>query len=163
MWNNQIAIGMNPYADWDQLYRSFKTKYQHFFDGDVGNWDGGANPRIQRLVNEVVLSFYKGPNADVFAVLLESVVTTMVLSHKSLYLTTHSMPSGCLVTALFNSLINRSISAICLYREMKKDGKIATVKDFNQCGDFVMGDDKLCGATTALKKYFNALTMKGVS
>lgn len=162
MWDNQIAIGMNPYQDWDRLYETFKTKYTKFCDGDVENWDGGANPDIQRLVNRCVLNRYKGPNKVALGVVLESLVTCFVLSARTLYLTTHSMPSGCLVTALFNSLINRAITAITLYRNMKKANIVATVKDFNKIGDFVMGDDKLVGVPESLSQYVNALTFKEV-
>lgn len=159
MWFNQIALGLNPYQDWNKLYVKMK-KNSTVFDGDVGNWDGGCNPEIQDGVNELVESRYKGSNPKVLHALLESIVRTPVLSKTSLFGTTHSMPSGCWVTALFNSFYNRMITAITLYEEMALDGKEATVEDFLNLTDFVMGDDKICGAPKSLEKYFNALTVK---
>jgi len=70
------------------------------------------------------------------------------------------MPSGCWVTAFFNSLINRFLTAMVLFTEMAKDGLIPTVEDFDSLIDFVMGDDKICGAPKRLAKYFNAITMR---
>lgn len=80
-----------------------------------------------------------------------------------LFMTTHSLPSGAWITAFFNSLINKVITAITLYREMKKDGKTATVEDFYKCVDFVLGDDKVCGVPKDLVKYFNAETLRNTA
>lgn len=159
MWSNQIAIGMNPYRDWQRLYNKLASNESHF-DGDVGNWDGGCPAQIQDAVVEVMLSFYKGTEYKVLETLLLSMVRTFVMIKEELYHTTHSMPSGCWVTALFNSFYNRMFTAITLYREMKKDGKIAQLIDFMSLTDFVLGDDKVCGAPARYSKYFNALTVK---
>lgn len=160
MWFNQIAIGLNPYKDWDQLYKSFSQKYKYFCDGDIGNYDGGAAAIIQRVINRVVLKFYKGKHSKALKVVLESIVTSLVLTGGALLYTTHSMPSGCLVTALFNSLINRGYTALTYYRQCMKQGRKPTVKEFLTIGDFVMGDDKLMGVTEDLKDIINAFTLK---
>jgi len=159
MWFNQIAVGINPYRDWDKLYKHLKLCFI-LFDGDVGNWDGGTAAQVQDAISQVCLKFYKGKNGKTLAKLLCSMIRTYVLIKEKIALTTHSMPSGCWVTAFFNSLYNRFITAMVLYREMKKDGKTATVADFLNLTDFVLGDDKLCGAPENLSKYFNAFTVK---
>jgi hypothetical protein len=159
MWNNQIAVGMNPYLDWNTLYKHLR-KNDILFDGDVGNWDGGTNSQVQDAISEIVLDFYTGKDKEVLNLLLTSMVRSYVLIRERLYLSTHSMPSGCWVTAFFNSLYNRFITALVLYREMKKDNKIPSVTDFLKLTDFVLGDDKLCGAPTSHAKYFNAFTVK---
>jgi len=159
MWENQMAIGMNPYKHWNRLYQRLKTSFINF-DGDFGNWDGGAPAQVQDAISEMVLEFYKGQDPEALKVLLNSMVRTFVLIKEKVVLTTHSMPSGCWVTAFFNSLINRFLTAMVLFTEMAKDGLIPTVEDFDALIDFVMGDDKICGAPKRLAKYFNAITMR---
>lgn len=162
MWTNQIAIGMNPYKDWNKLYQKLKAAFINF-DGDFGNWDGGAPAQAQDAISELVMEFYKGADPKVLKVLLDSMVRTFVLIKEKLVLTTHSMPSGCWVTAFFNSLINRFLTALVLFLEMEKAGIEATVEDFNRLTDFVLGDDKINGAPQDLAKYFNAITMRNFS
>lgn len=158
MWRNGIAIGMNPYKDWSKLYD--KLRNLSVMALDFGKWDGSCHAMIQDLVNDVVMEFYTGENRKVLSVLLMSVVRGFTLVKDSLYMTTHSLPSGAWITAFFNSLINRALTAMCLYREMKKCGKRATVQDFLRIVDFVLGDDKITGVPKDLTKYFNALTLK---
>jgi len=159
MWNNQIAIGMNPYKHWNKLYQRLKKCFINF-DGDFGNWDGGAPAQIQDAISDLVMEFYKGQEPETLRVLLDSMVRTFVLIKEKLVLTTHSMPSGCWVTAFFNSLINRFLTALVLYVEKEKEGILATVDEFNELTDTVLGDDKICGSPAHLAKYFNALTVK---
>lgn len=159
MWENQMAIGMNPYRDWNKLYKRAKSAYINF-DGDFGNWDGGAPAQVQDAISELVMEFYRGKDPIVLKTLLDSMVRTFVLIKEKVVLTTHSMPSGCWVTAFFNSLINRFLSAMVLYEEMRKDDKVPTVDDFDELFDFVLGDDKFCGSPQRLCKYFNAITMR---
>lgn len=161
MWENQIAIGMNPYVDFHKLYMKLKRN-DNVFDGDIGNWDGGTNAIIQDAVKDLIINRYKGKYPDTLRVLLNSMIRTFVNIRNESYLTTHSMPSGCWVTALFNSLYNRFITACCFYRNLKKNKRIdeATVENFLTLTDFVMGDDKICGVSNKFKDIYNALTVK---
>merc|ERR1712127_390068 len=158
-WQNQMMIGMNPYKEWNRLYQKLKSCHINF-DGDFGNWDGGAPAQIQDAVSEIITEFYQGEFKETLKILLDSMVRTFVLIKQKVVLTTHSMPSGCWVTAWFNSLINRMLTALVLFVEMTKDGKIPTVEDFNKIVDCVTGDDKVCGSPLELSKYFNAITMR---
>lgn len=162
MWKNGIAIGLNPYKDWDRLFGILK-QCDGVFDIDFGKWDGKVHPLLQDLVGDTVFARYHGEHKAMLRVILDSIVRGYVLVGDALYTTTHSLPSGTWVTALFNSMINKCLSAMCLYRAMKKDGKVATIDDFMKLCDWAMGDDKLCGATPGYAKYFNALTMKDIA
>jgi hypothetical protein len=157
-WENGICIGFNPYVDFDRLYK--ELAHLNCFDGDFGNWDGGCNPLIQDMVNDVVFSRYKGNHKEMLRVILDSIVRNFVLMKDALYLTTHSMPSGSWVTALFNSLINRSLTAICYYRNCKRLGITPKLLPCLSIRDFVIGDDKIVGVPKCLKDVVNAFTMK---
>lgn len=159
MWVNQMALGMNPYKDWDRLYKILKQCYINF-DGDFGKYDGAAPAQVQDAIADLIMEFYEGDQPETLRVLLSSMIRTFVLIKEKLWVTTHSMPSGCWVTAFFNSLLNRFLSAMVLYTEKTKRGEEPLVEDFNKLVDFVMGDDKICGTPHELKDYFNALTVK---
>jgi len=161
MWENQICIGMNPYKDFDRLYRNMKS-CDNVFDGDIGNWDGGTNSQVQDAIKEIILKRYKGKHHKTLSVLLNSMSRTFVNIRDHAYLTTHSMPSGCWVTALFNSLYNRFITAACFYRNLEKHHRLkeATITNFLQITDFVMGDDKICGTPNKFEDIYNAITAK---
>jgi hypothetical protein len=160
MWTNGIAIGMNPYLDFDKLYKVLKTKKTHF-DGDFGKYDGSAPSQLQDAIVDVVLSFFEGSNEDkiIFRVLLDSLVRSYVLTNEELYLTTHSLPSGCWVTALFNSFLNKMLTAICL----KRNKSSATVMEWASIADFTLGDDKIVGVSGPLSECVNALLMRDVA
>jgi len=158
MWTNGIALGMNPYQDWDRLYNILKAG--KVFALDFGKWDGSCHAMIQDLVSEVVLEHYKGEHRQELEVILHSMVRGFTLVNDELMMTTHSLPSGAWITAFFNSLINRVLTAITIYREMKEDGKTATVNDYLSCIDFVLGDDKICSAKEGYEKYFNAYSLE---
>jgi hypothetical protein len=160
MWTNGIAIGMNPYLDFDRMYKVLKTKKIHF-DGDFGKYDGSAPSQLQDAIVDIVLNFFEGSNDDkkIFRVLLDSLVRSYVLTNEELYLTTHSLPSGCWVTALFNSFLNKMLTAICL----KRNKPSATVMEWASIADFTLGDDKLVGVSGPLGEYVNALLMKQVA
>jgi hypothetical protein len=159
MWSNGIAIGMNPYRDWPRLYEQIR-KMHAVFALDFGKWDGSCHAQIQDLVSEVVLQFYRGEHRTSLKAVLDSVIRGFTLVNDELLMTTHSLPSGAWITAFFNSLINRAITAITIFREMKKENKTAKVVDFYACVDFVLGDDKLSGCPETHAKYFNAFTLR---
>ncbi|APG78514.1 hypothetical protein 1 [Wenzhou picorna-like virus 41] len=158
MWNNGIAVGMNPYKDWAKLYDTLRKG--KVFALDFGKWDGSCHSQIQDLVSDVVLQHYKGNERKVLEAILHSMVRGFTLVNDELMMTTHSLPSGAWITAFFNSLINRALTAITIFREMKGDGKVPKISDFYECIDFVLGDDKICSSPPKMEKYFNALTLK---
>jgi hypothetical protein len=160
MWDNGIAIGMNPYQDFNKLYAKLKTTYGHF-DGDFGDYDGSAPSELQDDLAEVVNEFFDGSEEDrkVLKTLLDSLIRSFVLTKEELRLTTHSLPSGCWVTALFNSFLNRMLTAVCLIRNKPT----ATLLDFHQIIDFVLGDDKIVGTPKHLANVVNALTMRDLA
>jgi hypothetical protein len=112
------------------------------------------------MVNDLVKRHYKGKKVAVVSTLLETVVRSWVLVRNKLRLTTHSMPSGSWITALFNSLYNRSYTACLYYRETKKIGFTPVVSEYLTIRDYVCGDDKMCGVNSSLKDRINAITMR---
>lgn len=153
-----IMVGMNPYTEWPDLYNKL-VKCKGIWAGDVKEWDGRMMSQAQRAATEVILEFYDGDKA-IPQFLLETLVHSLVAVMDDFYLTTHSMPSGSFLTAIFNSIINKFYTAMWYYRECTKNGVEPSVKNFwNTVVDFVYGDDKLNGVM-AHAEFLNALTMR---
>lgn len=164
-WFNQIMVGVNPYKDWDRIY--FKiAKALGVFAGDVKQWDGGMLPQVQRMVTEVLLSFYEGPEKELCALLLEGLVHSLLVVLDDVFLTTHSMPSGHFLTAIMNSFVNKIYTAMWYRHCMEKAHRPYSVSSFwADLDDFVYGDDKLNAIynhadilnALSLKEYFESL------
>lgn len=114
-------------------------------------------PQVQQMVNDVLLSKYKGKNKALFEVILNTMFNSFVAVNDDLWITTHSMPSGSFLTALFNSLVNKAYTAMWFFRYAKN----REIKDFFQnIIDYVLGDDKIGGCKDSQETSLNALTMR---
>lgn len=155
---NQIMVGMNPYLEWPGMYDKLK-KSIGVFAGDVKNWDGNMVSQVQRAATEEIVNMFKG-DKEMVRFLLETLVHSLVAIQDDFYLTTHSMPSGSFLTAIFNSLVNKFYTAMWFYRECKRNGVTPTVKNFWEIViDYVYGDDKTNGVNK-YPEFLNALTMR---
>lgn len=161
-WENGIAIGINPYEDWDKLYQSLKN-CEKTWDGDIGEWDASVSPEIQDLVNEKVQKKFVGELNDriILKRILDLSVRSWVVAGNKEMFKTHGILSGMWITNLFNSLINRCYTAGWYYRNYVKTYKQAPTvfKFLNNVVEFVQGDDKIVGVRFN-DPAFSALTMK---
>jgi hypothetical protein len=105
---NGIMVGVNP-------FKEFKTMHSNLQEccgvwaGDIGSYDGKMLPQLQVMLNELVLQYYKGNNPNAAEFILTNMPYCYVGINDDVILTTHSMPSGSFLTAIFNSLINKII------------------------------------------------------
>jgi hypothetical protein len=155
---NQIMVGMNPFQEWPDMYDKLK-KAIGVFAGDVKNWDGNMVSQVQRAATDEIVGMFKG-DKDMARFLLETLVHSLVAIQDDFYLTTHSMPSGSFLTAIFNSIVNKFYTAMWFCRECKKNGVTPTVKTFwDIVIDYVYGDDKVNGVNK-YPEFLNAITLK---
>jgi len=149
---NKVMIGCNPYIEWDDIYRELLS-CDVVFDGDIARWDGSMVSMVQQAVSEVLLEYCEG-DKRIASFILQNLNTTPVAVMDDLYLTTHSMPSGSFLTAIFNSLVNRFYTAMWFKRFHGEN-----LGQFWDCVvDYVYGDDKLVGIRRL--ENLNALTMR---
>jgi len=153
---NQIMVGVNPYKEWDQIYKRL-SQCEGVWAADIGKWDGSMLPQAQRLINGVILSRYQGQNKDLLGYLLGLIPACPVAIQDDVYLTTHSMPSGNFLTAIYNSLVNRFYTAMWYRRVIGADAKVSSF--LREVVDYVYGDDKLNGVINK-NRGLNALSMK---
>jgi hypothetical protein len=144
---HNIMIGTNPYKDFDRMHKSL-LRCKGIFDGDVGKWDGGMLSQVQYVIAKEIVSKFRGSeqDRDLLDKLMLNMMNTIVAMNDDLWLTTHSMPSGCFLTAIVNSIINQMYSAMWYYRQMKRNNRNPTITGFKK--DlllYVYGDDLLTG------------------
>lgn len=144
-WFSGIMVGINPFKDWQKLYE--KLISTRVFAADIKKWDGGMLPQVQRAVINIIASKCETvQDRFIIRAILESLVHSLVILQDDLVMTTHSLPSGHFLTAIFNSLVNRFYTAMWYYRNIKTKGITPTVLSFfSDVLDFVYGDDKLVG------------------
>jgi hypothetical protein len=155
---NEVMIGVNPFTEWNNIYNNI-YKYNKWA-GDIKSWDGSMLPQVQHAIYEVLSERFVG-NVDELNCVLGFLNYCVVAVNDDTYLTTHSMPSGSFLTAMYNSLVNRFYTAMWYYRQMLANGKRPTVANFEKnVVDYVYGDDKLNAIRDPSLSFLNALTMK---
>lgn len=159
-WSNEIMIGINPFSEWPRLYNLLNTGKA--WAGDIGKYDKNMRVQVQLMVAEVILKYYKGKNQQAARNILTNIAYNVVVLNDDTWILTHSLPSGCWLTAIFNSLVNRVYTAMWYYEEMKRNGQKVTPTSFHRdLADPVYGDDR--GNTCKNPKFehfLNALTME---
>jgi len=159
-WSNEIMIGINPFTEWPRLYNVLSTGKA--WAGDIGKYDKNMRVQVQIMVARVILSFYKGAHQTEAHNILTNIAYSVVVVNDDTWILTHSLPSGCWLTAIFNSLVNRVYTAMWYYTEMKSNGFNPRPHDFHRdIADPVYGDDR--GNTCKNPKhepYLNAITME---
>lgn len=157
---NQIMVGCNPFADWKKIYESLSS-CDGIWAGDIGSYDSKMLPQFQSVLNKKVLEWCKDANL-VAEFLLQTLLIRCNIVNDDVYISTHSMPSGTFLTAIFNSIINRMYTYLWFYRYFKGEKNISNFKKY--VIDYVYGDDKLNGVHLIddNSRYLTALTMKDV-
>jgi len=159
-WFNEIMIGVNPFSEWPKLYQ--RMQGGRCWGGDIGKYDKCMRVQVQILVAEKILQYYKGSLLQAARNILLNIAHNVVIVNDDSWILTHSLPSGCWLTAIFNSLVNRVYTAMWYYREMKRNGFKPDFMQFhNHISDPVYGDDRLNRCIEPkFKDFLNAITME---
>jgi hypothetical protein len=152
------SVGLNPYKDFDVINDKLK-KCDIVGDIDFAKWDGSCSSTIMDAIGEVFKKRYNGKNVKLLDFVLKTMSKSFVLVGDSLWATTHGLPSGTWLTLLLNCLINKALTALTIYRNAAQP----TVQQFHEVVDYVMGDDKLIGASGEMAEVFNLFTIKEVA
>jgi hypothetical protein len=152
------GIGLNPYLDFAKIYERLR---QCHITGDIdfAKWDGSVVEAIMHTISNVLERKYRGKHVMQLDYVLKTMRRSFVLVGDAVYATTHGLPSGTWLTLLMNCLINKSLTALTVFRN--KDD--ATVSDVNEIVDYVVGDDKIFGVPKHLAHVFNLKTMAKVA
>jgi len=164
---NGVRVCINPFSDeWTELMRKHQA-YGHSFDGDWGKWDGGMLPQFQSVLRSVLVKRFNGNNQDkeILDNLLLIIQNCPTITLNDVYYTTHSLPSGISLTAEYNSLINKMLTAyiyFILYKQ--KFGTRPTLQSFiASVRDDVYGDDKLVSVNADTATWFNGKSFERIA
>lgn len=148
MWATKMCIGFNPYVHFDRLRDELVGG--NVIASDVGSWDQCMLPEVQVAMRELLLSKFEGTPVEArrLSRLLTLCISTPVQANDDTYLTTHSMPSGCYLTAVGNSIVHQLYTLMCFHSVYPVATRSEALSAFK---DFVMGDDKICSVS---KQYF---------
>lgn len=154
-----VMIGINAVSkEWDVLCKKLKM-LPNIFSGDYKMWDGAMVKEFQILLNKLLSELTHAPLLT--ETLLSYLYETQREGKGDAYLTTHSIPSGHGLTALYNSLINKMYIAYAWYLAVGKEMAgsitqliIAFKKDVY---GVVYGDDLLVTVADRIKDKFNAV------
>jgi len=164
---NGVRVCINPFSDeWLELMRKHQA-YGHSFDGDWGKWDGGMLPQFQSTLRSVLVKKFCGSalDKDILDNLLLIIQNCPTITLDDVYYTTHSLPSGISLTAEYNSLINKMLTAYIYYVLYKQQFGFAPKLSLFMAAvrDDVYGDDKLVSVNAETAKWFNGKTFEGIA
>jgi hypothetical protein len=146
---NQIMVGINPLREFKHLDAKLRLSKKKWA-GDFKKWDGGMLPQIQHAIADVIKDHFKGDAVWThrLSFILASMPHTVVSVANTLFQVNHSMPSGHFLTAIFNSLVNRALTAMWYHNVMISNVRRPSYSEFLSIVDYVYGDDKLNGVSS---------------
>jgi hypothetical protein len=167
---NESAVGINPYIEWDKLYRQITKKGDSIIAGDFSNYDGSLNVQILWQIFHIVDDWYKG-GEDEDTYQLNSVIRYGLWVHlvnsvhvfgNNLVMWTHSQPSGNPFTVILNTLYNSFVVrlAYLVVCDMCEQKKYRTMISFERYISMVAyGDDNLINISRLITAWFNQETI----
>jgi len=155
------AIGMDPMSpDTAKMFEAFKGLKP--LDGDYVAFDKVASGDLHEHVLVAINAWYKEFDPDwkveddnVRTTLISYVIKCLHQVEDTVYLQTNGIPSGFLLTALWNCCLNWLLLAYVF----KKQRRSATAEDWKHVVKCFMGDDNLLGIPPDMAKTFNGITI----
>jgi hypothetical protein len=172
---NGVMVGVNPMSkQWGKLAERICSLNEKVFDGDYSNFDRNMHPMFQRKLNKWLKGRVKidsnkfniifGSNYDdkdvekILDQILECIISTPIRGHDKSFITTHGLPSGLVLTSVYNSYMNKMYMTYCYYMNVPK--QYQTVTCFNEHTKFAFyGDDILGNISVQLRPYFNPISI----
>jgi len=159
--HNEIAVGTNVYSmDWHCIAERMQSKGKKVIAGDFSNFDGTLVSEILWAILDIINQFYGdgGEAALIREVLWCEIVNSVHVFDNSVYIWTHSQPSGCPLTAIINSIYNslsmRYVWMLVVPQELKN------MQAFNRnVAMIAYGDDNIVNISDRVIDIFNQVTI----
>jgi hypothetical protein len=128
--------------------------------GDYSNWDGSVSAQLLFAALDVINTWY-GDDVEgnmVREVLMMDIAFSMHVIGQSVYMWTHSMPSGVYLTATVNTVIGQMLMR--LFYMSTAPRHMANMSSFEKNVSIVIyGDDNVVGISKEAKGFFNQQTI----
>jgi hypothetical protein len=159
--NNEIAVGTNVYSmDWHRIAERMQSKGKKVIAGDFSNFDGTLVSELLWAILDIINQFYDDgdKNALIREVLWCEIVNSVHVFGNSVYIWTHSQPSGCPLTAIINSIYNslsmRYVWMLVVPQELKN------MQAFRRnVAMIAYGDDNIVNISDRVIGIFNQVTI----
>lgn len=153
--SNEITVGIDPNSiEWQMLSDKITCKGPKVFDGDFAQYDGTLVAKILWKILDIINDWYDdGPtNRLARTTLWNDIVHSVHSCRGYLYQWTHSIPSGCPITAIVNSIYN-SLSMRVVFLETSP---IKSMKYFEENVAMASyGDDNIVNISDEVAPTFN--------
>jgi hypothetical protein len=160
---NEVSIGTNVYSqDWRKTARKLKRCGDKVIAGDFSTFDGTLNSCLMSRFVDLANEFYDdGPeNATIRKVLFQDIYNSVHLCDGSLYMMTHSQPSGNPATTPLNCFINSMSLRICFEICAVEARSELRMRDFEKHVSIVSyGDDNVINFSDYVAPWFNMRTL----
>jgi hypothetical protein len=160
---NEVSIGTNVYSqDWVKTVRKLTTHGDKVIAGDFSTFDGSLNVCIMEKFADLANEFYNDgeENALVRHVLLTDVYNSVHICNDSVYMMTHSQPSGNPATTPLNCFINSMGLRMCFAICAKQAKVKMTMRDFEKHVSMVSyGDDNVINFSDIVCEWYNMETI----
>nr|QJI52087.1 MAG: nonstructural polyprotein [Dicistroviridae sp.] len=160
---NEVSIGTNVYSqDWSKTVRKLKKFGDKVIAGDFSTFDGSLNVCIMEKFADLANDFYDdgSENALIRHVLLMDVYNSVHICNDSVYMMTHSQPSGNPATTPLNCFINSMGLRMCFSICAKEAAVAMTMKDFSRHVSIVSyGDDNVINFSDEVSEWYNMYTI----
>lgn len=161
--DNEVSIGTNVYSsDWAKTAKKLKSKGKKVIAGDFSTFDGTLNSCLMAKFVDLANEFYDdGPeNALIRKVLFTDVYNSVHLCDGTVYMMTHSQPSGNPATTPLNCFINSMGLRITFDICAKMAHQRYSMLDFNKHVSIVSyGDDNVVNFSDEVAPWFNMDTI----
>jgi hypothetical protein len=155
--DNEIAVGTNVYSmDWHHIAERMQSKGKKVIAGDFTNFDGTLVIEFLWAILDIINLFYNDgeENMLVREVLWVEIVNSIHVFENSVYMWTHSQPSGCPLTAIINSIYN-SLSMRYVWL-LKMPVEMRNMQAFGEHVAMISyGDDNIVNISDAIIDQFN--------
>lgn len=150
--HNGIAIGINPYTEWEKLYELLKAKGVKGFQGDFSGWDGSLTAQMIEGIFDVlnILKFGKREGDMVCKMIQRELSNSIHVLSNRVVEWDHSLASGICGTAHMNSIAQLIGWAYVCYK--------ADI-DINKMEIETFGDDNIVGCDASItQEHLDAMT-----
>lgn len=168
--DNESAVGINPYLEWENLFLHIQRKGDNIVAGDFSNFDGSLNSQIMWIIFHIVDNWYRqnetfeeySKNSTIRYGLWIHVVNSVHVFGNNLVMWTHSQPSGNPFTVIINTIYNMIVVRLAYLYVCSNENKLQYRTMYHFMHSVVMiayGDDNLIGISKSISSWFNQQTI----
>lgn len=161
--DNHMAVGINPYKDWDRLASRLRSKGIDCVAGDFSRFDASEQPQIlEEIVHHINDWYDDGPrNRRIREVLWREVYNSLHLSgldssRCEVVMWLKSLPSGHPLTTIINSIYNLTLFHLAWNRLCTPELRGWY---FDYCYLCVLGDDNIQNISSCVTSWWNQATI----